>query len=340
MDMITNTMIGNFSYWQPIQGQRKRSSSYDRTGGNQDFIVISPGETKAILVYRGSQGFVLRLWFTFGSEDPAYLHNTKISMSFDGEETVSKVPIGMFCATGPWAVNDVCSLPINVTKSNLKQGDPGYGSFNLNWRMPFANEVTIRIHNDSTQELKQYYYVDYLVVGKEEKDILLFHATYNCALTHQSPGIKEGKERQNLSDTDNYVFAEINNYKGNYVGTVLAVESTPDRFGGKWYWGDDMFFLDGETWPPSLHGTGTEDYFGLAMGIKRKYQSWDHGVSHFQQNITDHDRFFDGRYVLYRWHFADPIVFERSVRASIEAGHANECEQQYESVAFWYGKMI
>lgn len=25
-----------------------------------------------------------------------------------------------------------------------------------------------------------------------------------------------------------------------------------------------MIFIDGEAWPPSLHGTGTEDYFNLA----------------------------------------------------------------------------
>ncbi len=30
-----------------------------------------------------------------------------------------------------------------------------------------------------------------------------------------------------------------------------------------WYGeGDDMFFIDGEKWPPSLHGTGTEEAHG------------------------------------------------------------------------------
>lgn len=46
---------------------------------------------------------------------------------------------------------------------------------------------------------------------------------------------------------------------------------------------------------------------------------------------------FNGRYVLYRWHLHDPIIFYKSLHASIEAGHANECEQHYESVSFWYG---
>ncbi len=31
---------------------------------------------------------------------------------------------------------------------------------------------------------------------------------------------------------------------------------------GWWGEGDDMFFVDGEPWPPHLHGTGTEDQLG------------------------------------------------------------------------------
>ena len=38
--------------------------------------------------------------------------------------------------------------------------------------------------------------------------------------------------------------------------------------------------------------------------------------------------------------FADPIPFRSSLHASIESGHANDCEQYYESVSFWYGKNI
>ena len=98
-----------------------------------------------------------------------------------------------------------------------------------------------------------------------------------------------------------------------------------------------MFVIDGEAWPPSVHGTGTEDYFGMAWGVHRPYQAFDHGTAHYERDITDHDRFYDGRFVLYRWHLDDPIAFRRSLRVSIEAGHANDCRQHYESVAFWYG---
>lgn len=341
--------------WRPIEGMRKRASSYDRTGGNADFLTFESGENKILLDHEGTSGSVLRIWFTLSTPDPLYLQHTAISMSFDGEETVAEIPLGMFTATGPWAVNDLASMPVSVMRSRMMNKDQegvGSGSFNITWRMPFVRSCKIQIHNRSTETLKFFFYVDYLINTSEvdSSNCFLFHATHNCnqRTTAQSQILTEGSsddvdlyygEGLNLSNKNNYVFAAINGYSGNYVGTVLAVESHPDRI-GKWYEGDDMFFVDGELWPPSLHGTGTEDYFGMAWGVHRKYQGWDHGVTHYERNITDHDRFYDGRFTLYRWHLVDPIPFRKSLHASIEAGHANDCEQLYENVSFWYGKNI
>jgi hypothetical protein len=50
----------------------------------------------------------------------------------------------------------------------------------------------------------------------------------------------------------------------------------------RWNWygeGDDMIFIDGEEWPPSLHGTGTEDYFGTAWCPQQQYSAPYHGIT-------------------------------------------------------------
>jgi hypothetical protein len=39
---------------------------------------------------------------------------------------------------------------------------------------------------------------------------------------------------------------------------------------------------------------------------------------------------------MYRFHIEDPIYFQKSLRATIEHGHANDREDDYTSVAFWY----
>ena len=39
---------------------------------------------------------------------------------------------------------------------------------------------------------------------------------------------------------------------------------------------------------------------------------------------------------LYRFHIADPIQFQKSIRVTIEHGHANRRSDDYSSVAYWY----
>lgn len=39
---------------------------------------------------------------------------------------------------------------------------------------------------------------------------------------------------------------------------------------------------------------------------------------------------------MYRFHFDSPVPFAKSIRASIEHGHANHRSDNYYSVAYWY----
>ena len=45
---------------------------------------------------------------------------------------------------------------------------------------------------------------------------------------------------------------------------------------------------------------------------------------------------FSGKNAMYRWYVHDPIRFERSLVWTIEHGHANNYENDYSSVAYWY----
>ena len=105
--------------------------------------------------------------------------------------------------------------------------------------------------------------------------------------------------------------------------------------------GDDWFFIDGEK-IPSLKGTGTEDYFCDAWGF-RKFSTPFHGVSLWE------GYFAGDRVTAYRWHLADPITFEKSLKFSIEhrgsifqdktglqTGTFVERADWISSVAFWY----
>ncbi|MEO0248016.1 MAG: DUF2961 domain-containing protein, partial [candidate division WOR-3 bacterium] len=99
-----------------------------------------------------------------------------------------------------------------------------------------------------------------------------------------------------------------------------------------WGEGDDMIFIDGEKWPPSLHGTGSEDYFCHAWGMH------DRAYPYAGASIYEHDPAFPDRHQCssYRFHIEDPVIFHQSIRVTIEHGHANLQENDYSSVAYWY----
>jgi hypothetical protein len=134
----------------------------------------------------------------------------------------------------------------------------------------------------------------------------------------------------NVTGQGNYTILEAEG-RGHYVGCVLNVHNLCETNLWNWYGeGDDMIFIDGEEWPPSLHGTGTEDYFNTAWCPQKEYSAPYHGIT-----LGGGDN-WGGHVSLYRLHVEDPVTFERSIRVTIEHGHANKRSDDYSSVAYWY----
>jgi hypothetical protein len=109
-----------------------------------------------------------------------------------------------------------------------------------------------------------------------------------------------------------------------------------DNVAGSWWGeGDDMIFIDGETWPPSFHGTGTEEIFGGGACPSVEYSGPYTGF-HLVEN-RDGEQWY-GKNAMYRFFVHDPIRFQKSIRVTIEHGHANDMANDYSSVAYWYQK--
>jgi hypothetical protein len=53
-----------------------------------------------------------------------------------------------------------------------------------------------------------------------------------------------------------------------------------ERQGTWWGEDDDMIFVDDDTWPPSLHGTGTEDYLTHAWGMQKNSALYGGSILH------------------------------------------------------------
>jgi hypothetical protein len=109
------------------------------------------------------------------------------------------------------------------------------------------------------------------------------------------------------------------------VGIALFPDNIHD---GWWGEGDEKVWVDGESFP-SWYGTGSEDYFGDAWGI-RYFENPSHG--HPQKRV-------ERMQGCYRWHLGDNIPFYESLRMTIESYAALPSEKtknDYYSVAYWY----
>ena len=305
---------------------QKRASSYDRTGGNADYREIAPGET-LILLDESGPALVSHVWMTIAGAGAHHLKELVLRMYWDGEATPSvEAPVGDFFGLGLGDYFLYESAPLAVAS------DKALNSF---FPMPFQHHGRITVTNEGSQKvLYLYFNIYYRRYAKPPAaDNLYFHAQYRQAAPARGwsdqwaqdelPMIEDVK---NLDGAGNYVWLEAKG-RGHYVGVTMSVLQNQDDWWGE---GDDMLFIDGETLP-SINGTGSEDYF---LG------AWDFGNQAFSYALfgvpVKGTNVAGARWSVYRFHLDSPIPFTKSLRATIEHGHANHRSDNFFSVAYWY----
>ena len=121
--------------------RRRRVSSWDRSGGNDDRLHVEPGST-ATLARIGGAGCVNHVWITVANEsmgrlpgapEPDFLRRLVLKMYWDGEEEPSVlVPVGDFFGVGHARTRNIVSAPLQMSPEDGK-------SFNSFFHMPFAD---------------------------------------------------------------------------------------------------------------------------------------------------------------------------------------------------------
>lgn len=345
------------------EGKTRRFSSFDRTGGNDDRFHVDPGETVSIAEMVGA-GVITHIWMTLDCDSPRFLRKVILRAYWDDEDSPSvECPIGDFFGMGHARTANFTSLPLQASPQD------GRG-FNCYFPMPFGSDMKMTVTNESESELLLYYYVDLEVHETLEEGVGRFHAQYRQAtpVGIDETGMRNEQVLfggVNVDGTDNYTILDAHGH-GHYVGCVFNVYSRRRAAAWDWYGeGDDMIFIDGEqgfmtpdgvrrpdsrlhaseqvaraqaesapgandAWPPTLHGTGTEDYFNTAWCPTQEYSAPYHGI------IAGGGTNWAGPVTLYRFHIEDPAIFHQCIRVTIEHGHANRRGDEISSVAFWY----
>lgn len=322
----------------------KRESSYERNGGNRDFIEIPAGETAALCDIKGP-GCINHIWFTSFCKAPQYLRKLKMEMYWDGEENPSvRVPFGDFFGIGHAMCKQFVSLPVSmITRKQTGPNGPFGPAMNCYFPMPFGSQAKIQIVNEAEEPVENFFYhIDYELYDEElPENMGRFHAVWNrenpceAMVYENTTGSTQACDLPGLNVTgdENYVALEAEG-KGQYVGCVLNVDNfnVSNQLHPWFVEGDDMIFIDGESWPPSIHGTGLEDYFGSAWCFPTgEYNGPFQGTS-YGSDTQEHF----GKWSLYRFHVEDSIHFDKSIRVTFEHGHANDQANDWSSVAYWY----
>ncbi len=332
----------------------RRISSYDKTGGNHDWVDILPGETK-VLAETSGPGIIRHIWFTSWVGDENWvaekfsLRKLVLRMFWDGEASPSvEVPLGDFFGIGFGKSKNFCSGAFSMSPEDGR-------ALSCFFPMPFRKKAIITIENNCMHPANFYFYIDYEEYKDfpEDEKVGYFHAKWHREWNTNGwapiePGLLE-REKANVpgepawfpaawlvKNTDgkaNYVILDAEG-KGKYVGCNLNIDVF-ERQANDWYGeGDDMIFIDGEPWPPSLHGTGTEDYFDTAFGPTQEFCTPWHGLTIYSGDQAGFK--WGGKNSMYRLHINDPVYFEKSIHVTIEHGHANKLSNDYSSTAYWY----
>jgi len=288
---------------------------------------IEPGETYVMADLKGP-GVITHIWLTFLQEPHFWVtdgaanpQEMLLRIYWDGRDKPDvEVPVGDFFANCFGRQMEVKSVPVVVEDAD---------SYNCFWQMPFRKSARIEIVNQSKKPIRKLYNnVDWV-----KKKSLSENTMYFCAQYNQQYPTRSGED---------YLVLDAKG-RGYYVGTVLAVRTrSPSWFGE----GDEKIYIDGEK-RPSIRGTGTEDYFLSAWGLKENSTPY-FGVPYLNQGGDS--RIIGQMTCSYRWHVQDPLVFNKSIRVTFETfgwmspdenkeheEHSwNPREDDYSSVAFWY----
>jgi hypothetical protein len=301
---------------EPKEFRALRSSSNNPDPeSNDDSKRPIPGETVTLADLAGP-GVVTHIWLTVAANEYAWPRLLRLRIYYDGSRTPSvDAPIGDFFAVGHGFERPVESLVIRASSEGRSR--------NSYWPMPFRRSCRITVTNEGRRRVSNlYYHVDWKKVPSLPAGTAYFHARYRQALPNSS-----GRP---------YEVVNVNG-RGHYAGTVLSIVQAEAGWFGE---GDDFFFVDGET-KPSIEGTGTEDYFNDAWGLRV-------GTGPYAGASVAEGTGLGSRMSAYRWHLTDPIPFRRSLRFVFEhkgwtfhpdgsvKSASGERTDLISSVAYWY----
>jgi len=275
-------------------------------------VMIRAGETGEITLQ--STGIIRQMYITARPNIPAAWLNTRFLMYWDGTSEKSvDTPLGYFFGNADYASR--------FRYNSMLTGITDEGAYSM-FPMPFEKGAKMVFLNRNAEDIELEVKMDI-----EKREALRpgtgrFHATFSEVQPY-------GKEYDSLprfgkSPKPFFITLEKKGGPGKYVGTLLHVAwPHKDIWWGE---GDWLFWTDEEGFPPSYHGTGTEEYFNS-------------GWCYFDRKaISGYVKMRPGNVNVYSYHLNDAFQFAHSIRIAVEIWWWPDevMKSIWGSTAFWY----
>ena len=185
---------------------------------------------------------------------------------------------------------------------------------NLWLPMPFSKRVKFTFTNETDKPVPLFYQITYTLGDKHAEDVGRLHTLFR-------------RENPTTLKKD-FELLPLRKQKGRYVGSVIGIRNLhPEQ-----WWGEGEFkvYMDGDKQFPTICGTGSEDYVGMAWGVQQNAVLYN-GCSLNEKNFVS----------MYHWHLADPIAWQRECRITIQQiawtkKGLGETQDDWSCATFWY----
>ena len=310
----------------------RRVTSWDYTGGTHKAFTLAAGDT-AVLADLEGPGIITRIWLGVDcvrQRIPFYLRKLVVRAYWDDEETPSiECPLGDFFGVGFAKTSAYHCRAMCMTRGEGQYD--GFGSMAIFLPMPFHTRARVELWADAERDVDLvFYHVDWRTATPEEVAPMgRLHAQWRRDSKRRCCDRDAEPADTPLAAANNHVLLDAQG-RGHYVGSVYSIQNLTS---GWWGEGMDMIFVDGEGFPPAIHGTGTEEFYNMGFGIQDMH-AIDHGTSLMAR--PNEENAWRGQYTMYRFHIDDPIPFEKSVLVTLEDGYGNNRSDDLSSVAYWY----
>ena len=171
------------------------------------------------------------------------------------------------------------------------------GALNIWLPMPFLQRARITVTNELPIPALFFYQLDYTIGDTLVPDVGRLHAVFR-------------RERPTALKQDFELLPQREG-KGRFLGSVMGVRPMGPHWWGE---GEVKFYIDGDEAAPTIVGTGTEDYVGLAWNIQQTPHPY-HGASLMEKSPLPATA---GPVSMYRWHWADPIYWHHAMRVAVQ----------------------